>query len=590
MTTSRIKEKISAIVSSQLPEFIQSDFTTFVSFIEAYYRFLEQDQNALEVVQNARSYNDIDTTTDSFVEYFINTYAKNTPLNVLTDKRFLIKKINDLYTSKGGSLSFSLLFKILFNSDVSITTPYENVLIVSGGTWQQNFSIRVRTVSGNRNLLLNRIIRHNSSGVIFNTPILRSKILTSDLTELFLDPFLLSSSYSVGDLIEVYDGNQLIFTGFIEPTTTSASITTAGLGFKVGQIFNITAAGIGTIIKITAVTPSGGISKIKILSFGYDYQPQLPGSLGFSVGLNSDEDVSLRPFSSASRVGGFGSSGAILFYSGISPNRYFEEDYLDNLFYNITEVAVEFNNDAYFVSQDTTDIGGLPDNFAIVNFTLGALAKYPGSYTTDRSFISESEVRIQDDKLYQPFAYQTNTEIDISLFLDIVQKLLNPAGQIFFNNRTLSQEIDLSDELELDTDRKIFINAHDGIKSFDDFTSELNTFKDLASITDSEYAYNINKNLDLDLVDTPQDINEFNFTKHLEDSTEILSDVLGFEIQNEQQELVLISEASINSLSKSINNETEISDNGIVAVAASTYAEDYFSELYVIDPPITKTF
>jgi hypothetical protein len=65
MATTRIKEKISTLVNSQLPEFIRSDYTTFVTFIESYYKFLEQDQGALEIVQNARSYNDIDTTTDA---------------------------------------------------------------------------------------------------------------------------------------------------------------------------------------------------------------------------------------------------------------------------------------------------------------------------------------------------------------------------------------------------------------------------------------------------------------------------------------------------------------------------------------------
>ena len=90
MTTSRIKEKISALVSSQLPEFIQSDFPTFIAFIEAYYRFLEQDQGASELIQNARSYNDIDRTTNDFVEFFLNTYAKNIPKNLLVNNRFLI--------------------------------------------------------------------------------------------------------------------------------------------------------------------------------------------------------------------------------------------------------------------------------------------------------------------------------------------------------------------------------------------------------------------------------------------------------------------------------------------------------------------
>ena len=71
MPTTRIKDKISELVNSQLPEFIRTDYSTFVAFLEYYYKFLEQDQGALELVQNARQYSDIDQTADSFVNYFI---------------------------------------------------------------------------------------------------------------------------------------------------------------------------------------------------------------------------------------------------------------------------------------------------------------------------------------------------------------------------------------------------------------------------------------------------------------------------------------------------------------------------------------
>ena len=96
---SRIKEKISAIVSSQLPEFIQTDYTTFVAFVEAYYRFLEQDQGAYELIQNSRSYSDIDKTTPAFVKYFLKNYAKDIPTSTLANQKVLIKKIKGLILS-----------------------------------------------------------------------------------------------------------------------------------------------------------------------------------------------------------------------------------------------------------------------------------------------------------------------------------------------------------------------------------------------------------------------------------------------------------------------------------------------------------
>jgi len=71
MASTRIKEKLSTLVQSQLPEFVRSDYSTFVSFLEAYYEFLEQDQSSQELIQNALQYSDIDRTVPSFVQYFL---------------------------------------------------------------------------------------------------------------------------------------------------------------------------------------------------------------------------------------------------------------------------------------------------------------------------------------------------------------------------------------------------------------------------------------------------------------------------------------------------------------------------------------
>jgi hypothetical protein len=491
MTTARIKEKISAIVSSQLPEFVQSDFNTFVSFIEAYYRFLEQDQNASEIIQNARSYNDIDRTTEPFVEYFLNTYIKNFPRDWLVDNRFLIKKINDLYESKGSDLSFKLLFKILFNTSVEVNYPFENVLRPSSGIWQQNFSIFVETISGNRNILSNRVLTHSVGEVVFQTPINRTRLLTPTLTEIFLEPTLLSPSYSVGDIINVFENQTLVFSGVIKPTTTNYIISTPGTGFKQGQIFNISAGGTGTLVQATKVSSTGGLLSLKIVAFGYGYTGDNDGT-SFTIVLDKNENIARRETFFNSKTGGFGSSGQLIIGQSGFSGRYFLDDYVDNFFYTISGPTTSFNNDVFTGTFETT--GGTVDpNFSTISFTLGALARYPGSYVSDRGFLSEAEVRLQDDKLYQPFAYQTNTGIDISLFADIVKKLINPAGMVLFNNRILSQDISLSEQIDID--RKIYINVHDSsiIESKDEALK--NTFGAGVGIIDADDFHTFYKNL-----------------------------------------------------------------------------------------------
>ena len=102
-----VRPKVSSLVASQLPEHIRNEQPAFVAFLEAYYRYLEQNE------KNLTNLRDIDNTLDSFVVHFKNELAQNLPYSNI-DERFLLKHIKDLYLAKGSEASYDLLFKILF--------------------------------------------------------------------------------------------------------------------------------------------------------------------------------------------------------------------------------------------------------------------------------------------------------------------------------------------------------------------------------------------------------------------------------------------------------------------------------------------
>ena len=457
---SRIKEKISAIVSSQLPEFIQTDYTTFVAFVEAYYRFLEQDQGAYELIQNSRSYSDIDKTTPAFVKYFLKNYAKDIPTSTLANQKVLIKKIKDLYESKGSELSFKLLFRILYNTDISIFYPYEFVLRASGGTWQQLNSLRLQTVFGNREDLLNRSITYTTGGIVYTTPVIEVKNLTSTLTEVFLDPNFLAPTYTTGDTVTVIGSSGTVFVGTISPTTTSYEIVQAGSGFKAGQIYTINfGGGINTLIKVSNVTSSGGISELKFVSYGYGFNSI------FTVELDPTKTISETVDVIQDKTLGFQSFGEVFKFDPTSPDVYFLQDYVSGNTYTLTSVEATFGDNVYSAFTTTSST---PANFASITFRLGALARYPGAFTTNKGFLSEPDIRLQDDKLYQPFAYQTITDKEYEEFFGVVKQIVHPAGQNLFNNRIINNDIDLSGNISVLSRSNIFFEA---LSVFD--TSEL---------------------------------------------------------------------------------------------------------------------
>jgi hypothetical protein len=554
MTTTRIKDKISQLVRSQFPEFIQSDYNTFITFIEAYYRFLEQDQGANELIQNSRSYSDIDLTTEAFVKYFLKNYAPDIPQSVLANKKLIVKKVKDLYEAKGSELSFDLLFRFLFNSTVDINYPYDFVLRASDGRWSQKVSLRLQTLTGNRDVITNRILRYTSSnGFIYETPILETKNLTATITEVFLDPNRIAPNYALGDTIIVPTSTGSVFTGTIIPTTTGFTVTQAGSGFRVGQVYTVNyEGGVSSLFQITALTTAGGISELKFIGFGYGF----PTDIGttFTAVFDPSKTVSEIAEGISSSTQGFGSRGSILLDDITSPSRYFDTDYVEP-FYTFTSLASSFDTGTF--SPASVGTAAPPSNFAIITMRFGALSRYPGLFTAPNGFLSEPDVRLQDALLYQPFAYQTNTELDVNDFFDIVKNLIHPAGQRLFNNRLVVESVDLS--------ANVLVSPTSNV-----FTELLDVFDIL-------------------------DVQTYNLTKNLDD-TQIVSEDSSLSITKEFEDSSLISESSnITFNLQTIEDSVGTSDDPVVGFFVTrTFTEqrsnDYFLETYADDYAVVTGF
>ena len=94
-----VSKKISSQIGQQVPDFIRSDAPLFRAFVEGYYEFLEQSNNALDASRNLLNYQDIDTSIDKYAEYLRREIIPDIPRVTQANTHFLLKRAKDLYLS-----------------------------------------------------------------------------------------------------------------------------------------------------------------------------------------------------------------------------------------------------------------------------------------------------------------------------------------------------------------------------------------------------------------------------------------------------------------------------------------------------------
>lgn len=277
------RPKVSSIVASQLPEFIRDEYQTFVDFLKAYYDFLETTQ------KDPTTLRDIDTTLDAFITYFKNELAQKIPYSTV-DERFLISRIKDLYLAKGSEASYKLLFRILFNKDITLQYPSTQMLRASDGKWNQDVSIFVKILIGSPQDIVGKLVDVVTQSKVVRVLVDRRQyvevevdraIRISDDTYEFIIDRRFFGIISVGDSLRYLDSNNnLVFNGLILPTTSTLIVEAPGTGFKVGDLYNINNfQGYGSIMKVSEVNSTGGITQAQFIKYGTGYTTDFSSSI-----------------------------------------------------------------------------------------------------------------------------------------------------------------------------------------------------------------------------------------------------------------------------------------------------------------------
>jgi hypothetical protein len=279
----KIQNRLSILIPNQLPEFVQEEYDMFVTFIKAYYEFLEQDYQAQEVLQDITKYADIDTTSEEMIERFMQNYANDLSKSNIANNRFLVKKIREIYSKKGTEPSYRMLFNILYKESIDFFYPYDIVLKTSDGKWDVPEALRVRQLSIRQNIFdfENTLITGSVSGASAVVGrVIQLDLSGNDVYELSLEPGSILGEFSNDEIVyatkisTLSNGERV--TSQINARTYSIlsriKIADGGLGYAKDTPLTITdSTGILARAKIKDVNRYGAITNIDVIESGLNY-------------------------------------------------------------------------------------------------------------------------------------------------------------------------------------------------------------------------------------------------------------------------------------------------------------------------------
>jgi hypothetical protein len=134
---------ISNLIQTQFPAFYHEEGEMFIEFVKTYFEWLESTDNPLYKSRRLYEFKDIDETPNELVKYFISKYMSGVPKNIIGDVRLLQKHILELYRSKGSDAGLRLLFKLLYNEDITVYVPGNDILKLSDGIWVSKSYIEI---------------------------------------------------------------------------------------------------------------------------------------------------------------------------------------------------------------------------------------------------------------------------------------------------------------------------------------------------------------------------------------------------------------------------------------------------------------
>jgi hypothetical protein len=473
-------QKLHHFISGQVPEYVVDEYPVFVTFLEAYYKFLDDAGQANNRLFGSLTWTDIDNTLDEFIPRFRAQYAYDFPESSLLAARRLLKYIGEFYEGKGSETSTALFFRFLYNETASVYYPGDYVLRTSDGVWRRRIIVKLDTTGhttttfalrGKRIQLVylefipgrgnvRRVLETRCFDIIrqIEPNIFQLEI---DLSPLYIFP---------EDVISPSTEGQILGTTNTTPVNTIGAADTFVYVVFEGEIFGRLSRQLTNLTRITFPGSNFRIDDSFIIS-----ESGVEGKyfVDFDYVSNTDTDAvgaTYKPYITDSF-----DNNAVIRITGLTPRKqtvgpyslddtpYFAEDYTSSaipLGAGIDQLQIVKTGQRFTVPSFTIDVvppvprnANIPAGARLV-FETGLIYHEPGQFKTSAGFLSDIN-KLQDNYYYQPYSYVVQSQQPLRTWKDTFLRSNHPTGFQLFSEWVLHNTIDSTSDIS-ETTRKLY--------------------------------------------------------------------------------------------------------------------------------------
>ncbi len=409
-------------IRQSIPTYIQETYPEFVNFLITYYTYLETEGVVAELLRFEENIMGLKDDPD-YIRRFLKELGFDIGVNLDLQPELQYKLINDFFAMRGSEPSLKLLFRMLFNADVSVEYPRDRLLYPSFANYTHNIFL---ITTAPDNIVLPDIsfagiigLTSKSTASVENIDI----IVSPDQKRYYLiECSFASDEFNQNEVIRILADNQEI--DVVNTGAFDIDIETCGNGYKVYDTVNISGCvqtGLGYVSSIS----NGPIEELTVIKGGTNYKvgEVITAFNGFyanitEVGINGDI-ISIKI-----KHGGYK-------YKEYPELRILTKDGIDaELLPYGSQIGgvkkISFENPYALCNNSIISIASV-SGYGFVGQTKLVPKVNINKWTNEKGFL-EINSMVQDSDTYHEYAYHIISNVPSNKYVELVDEFTHPYG------------------------------------------------------------------------------------------------------------------------------------------------------------------